>query len=181
MPGEGGALGPECRGRGQDGKDRVLSKRAGPWALACFAFKIRDGDRQRNDLETQGETTRDRRQTHRQREKPRQVEPPPTTHTQGEAGRGSQGEPRRRGSREAARPLPHSDQKGSPARSLGELGGSHQPVSPCPPTWLRPGDSPRRGGPPGCLAWPGCPSLSRWGPKEPRCPPRQGQAPTIGL
>lgn len=127
--GRGGALGAECRGRGQDGKDRVLSNRAGPWALACFVFKIRDGDRQRNDLETQGETTRDTARagketdTQTERETEASGAPPPTTHTQGEAGRGSQGEPRRRGSREAARPLPHSDQKGSPAKSSGRTGG----------------------------------------------------------
>lgn len=189
--GRGGALGAECRGRGQDGKDRVLSNRAGPWALACFVFKIRDGDRQRNDLETQGETTRDTaragKETDTQTERETEASgAPPPPHTPRERQGGGVRESHGEGG--AGRPQGRfltQTRKGAQPRARAELGGSHQPVSPCPPTWLRPGDSSRRGGPRGCLAWPGCPSLSRWGPKERRCPPRPGagshdRAPGLG-
>lgn len=60
-------------GSGENGKDTVLRKRAGPWALACFVFK-RKGWRQRDgetDLETQEETKRDSEQERRRRETPR--------------------------------------------------------------------------------------------------------------
>lgn len=139
----------------------------------------KDGDREmekqrfrdtRRDEERHGAGAEKERDT--EMEKQGQKEDP-HTHSQGEAGGGRESHGEGGAGRLQGR---FSTQTCASTRSSGqELGGSHWPLSPCPPTRPQPGDSALRGGPRRCVAWLHCPSLPRGA--EHQCPPCPGQAP----
>lgn len=129
------------RGSGEDGKDTVLRKRAGPWALACFVFKReRDGDR-----ETEKQRFRDRRrdrerlraegekETQRLRGTGAGEDPSPHTarERQGEAGRTKE-KGQRGGSKAASplRPVPHQELRPGAGWAGGGLPRASVPMSP---------------------------------------------------
>lgn len=169
-------------GRGRMGRTQSSEggQAPGRWLVLFLREKGMETETQKNrDSETEGETERDSEQKERRRETQRLRETgagEDPTHSQGEAGGGGgrQGEPRRRGSVEGARPLLHSDLR------LTKTSGQERglPLAGVP---MSPHQVPARGrhpqrGPTEVLGV-ATRSLSPEGAKH-QCPPCPGQAPS---